>query len=287
MIMNTFHFDNRGNVVFSDSILPSSKEQLDAHPRPSNVPAVTHYTLDSGNIFGMGYLFNSALYIEHHWRLRVSHTPEIEERFSRPFYNMLLGVRVLIDGNLVPDLNAFEDSLENCTTTIKANEATTTWICLPLVFIGNIEHRLLKNMRLYRPMMMNFLAVARGLSVGDHDVRVEVVYGCKAENNFCTEFISAGSFTLGVSEAGKTRAAKLYEDCVALHRSSPSTDKRYVPAPPPLNNKPTPICAVCSKPRDLACTVCGANVCGSLACVYTSVSGYPFGCRSHIAEVRD
>ena len=128
MIMNSFHFDNRGTVVFSDSILPSSKEQLEANPRIANAPQVTHYTLDSGNIFGMGYLFNTALYIEHHWRLRVSHTPEIEERFSRPFYNMLLGVRVLIDGALVPDLNAFEDSLSNCTTTIKANEATTTWI---------------------------------------------------------------------------------------------------------------------------------------------------------------
>lgn len=286
MIMNSYHFDNRGEVVFSDVLLPATKEQLDSHPIPKDVPNQVRFSLDSGNIFGMGYLFNTALYIEHHWRLRVAHTPVIPERFSRPFYNMLLGAKVFIDDQLVPDTGAFEDSLPGCTTTCRANEATTTWICLPLVFIGNLEHRLLKNMRLYRPMMMSFLSKAKDLTPGDHAVRVEIVYGCKAENNFCTEFISTGAFTLNVTESGKARAAALYDECSALHQVSPTTEKRYVPCPTPLNNKPIPTCATCSKPRDLTCTVCGANVCGSLQCVYTTVTGYPFGCRSHAAVVQ-
>lgn len=291
MVATPFHTANKGKVLFATTLIPTKLSDLQNQPdpgNPSNLAGEFQYGRDP--IYGMSYLHSTALFIEHYWRTRVVHTFN-GAKFDRPGYNMLLGVKVFIDDALVPDQDSKPDSLLQCTTTLFANEATKLWICVPVVLFADLTDPMLSVMDLYRPLVHSFAKAVEGLAVGPHDVRVEVVYGCRAEANFCTDFIARGSFVMQVTEesltAARTISAQL-EQIMAVHAATQVGAKgepvRETILLCPPERRPANPCAYCSAPLKYSCTVCGANVCGSTGCVWSKFLGYPHGCATHKAQ---
>eukprot|EP00388_Colpodella_angusta_P043570 GDKK01059965.1.p1 GENE.GDKK01059965.1~~GDKK01059965.1.p1 ORF type:complete len:285 (-),score=3.52 GDKK01059965.1:200-958(-) len=250
---------------------------------PTNVELVDQFVLGVDTIYGMGYFHNTALLIEHRWRTRVAFEPKIPTRFDRPFYNMFLGIKISVDGHMVPDLCGFEGSLPGCTATIRAAEATTTWLCVPLVLSGDLDNRVLAKHHTYKSTMYNFLSYMSKQPTGPHRVRVDVVYGCHQENNFQTDFISTGSCVVIVMDDSKSLIAPIIQRLEIMKGEDGPNPASHIDNAGGLGSDTR--CPQCQMPKDLCCTVCGASVCGSPSCVRVPVNGYPFGCRSHKAVV--
>lgn len=297
MDMTEYHSQHKGRCVFSDSQIPTRSQQLEKLPDKSPLTRTT-FILGEDSVFGMGYLHNTALYIEHYWRTRVQHPFPGDSKFDRPFYNMLLGVRVFINDQLVPDQVPQADSLLQCTTTIHAHEATTTWLCVPFVLsvppTALQRTLLLTDVVLYRDLVLSFATAASTLHLGEHTVRTEVVYGCRAEGNFVTDFIARGTFSLIVDSESSSRCLDLVAQLTNLKAAEKRQQKEFengsVLKPKSAarlqqdlaEGKPH-VCAYCGAPLKYVCAICAASVCGSTACVWSKFVGYPWGCQTHRA----
>lgn len=281
MEMSEFHSRNKGRSLFSTRLLPASRQQFDMNP--SVVELCDQFVLGVDTIYGMGYFHNTALLIEHRWRTRVSFEPKFPTRFDRPFYNMFLGLKIIVNGQLVPDLCAFEGSLPGCTATIRAAEATTTWLCVPIILCGDLNNRVLTKHHTYKSTMFNFLSYMSQQPPGSYKVRVDAVYGCHQENNFQTDFIATGSTNVVVMEDSKTLITPMIEKLSAMMKEDGPNPASHIDNAGGTGSETR--CPQCQMPKDLCCTVCGASVCGSPSCIRMPVNGYPFGCRSHKAVV--
>lgn len=274
MEFTAFHKKNIGKVIFAKTVIPTRAQELDQMGGTLATELETTAVLGKDLIYGMGYLYQTALCIEHHWRTRVVHSPP-RGKFDRPFYDMLLGVKVFINDVLVPDQFPTNESLPQCTATLRANEATTTWLCVPVVLVGRLEDPVLRIIDLYRSLSASFAQAATTLQQGQHRVRVEIVYGCKSENNFCTDFIARGELKLIVNEQSAALIKRYARSLVPLLQSR---GKNIIPVEPSVG------CAYCGHQKRFRCAVCGALVCGSPQCVWSKFVGYPHGCSTHQAQ---
>ena len=268
MHVTDLHEQLKGNTMFASQVVPVKKLEID-NARPT---FREKFTLGVDTIYGMGYLHNTALFIEHHWRTRVTHNPPTG-KFDRPFYDMLIGIKVSIDGRLVEDLLPRADSLPQCTTTLRSHECASVWICIPFVLVGDPEQHVLKDIDMYRELSLSFLRACAALTVGEHSVLVDIVYGCKKEARFCSEFISRGTFKLDVKPESRALVESQFRMIQTL-RSAETT-----PAVP--CNPPKGACIFCGAPLKFYCTVCGATICGTAKCVWCKFSGYPHACSTH------
>lgn len=254
--------------------------------------------------------------------------------YQHPFFDMLLGIKVFVNDELVADHYPGMKSLPQCTTTIDATDAVNFWNCVPLVLMGYQNHVTLDTIDLYRTLSLNFVehllhmkfpsapattaataaheetsrsasakqdsraskpsmpAVAPGTLVREMRLRVEVVYGCRAEAFFCTDFIARGSCTLLMAETAKP-ALKSYEErlrALTMARRSSEQIVRAPREPSPSSSSgggavtPPLTCQVCGNAMVFRCTVCGADFCGSLMCSRRPLpGGYPCSCSAHKA----
>ena len=269
MAFTPFHERNKGHVIYSKRVIPTSRAELDA--LGDTIMAVRQFVLGKDEIYGMGYLHNSALHIEHTWRLRVANIPTISDR---PFFDMLLGVKLFINDTLVPDSCPHADSLPQCTTTYEAHEACTQWRCVPVILWPDQDSMFLKG-HIYRGLIYSFLQAVVTLNNGEHTLRTEVVYGCKKENEFCTDFISRGAITLVMTDEGREKAQTMlaFDACLLE-----APKERYRPIANPSER-----CHYCGHAKKFICNVCHAQLCLSTKCVWSNFPGYPHGCLSHPA----
>lgn len=270
MPQTDFHTANKGKVLFSPLCIPTRAAEINSLPN-KEPPLQFAFVVGEDNIYGMGYLHNTALFIEHHWRTRVEHNPP-RNKFERPFYDCLIGIQVYINDVLVPDCAPHNESLVQCTTTYRAPEAVTLWRAVPIVLIGDPSHFTLSQVHLYRGLSLSFLTAVETLNVGEHDVRVEVVYGCKSEANFCTQFIARGACTIIVTDESRAKVRQLRSVVDRLIDDNP---------PRVLKGPATEGCLYCRHPLQYTCTICAARICGTPNCVWSAYIGYPFGCTSH------
>jgi hypothetical protein len=270
MNVTDLHEQLKGNTMFSSAVIPVKRLDLDL----AKPVFKERFTLGVDKIYGMGYLHNTALFIEHHWRTRVTHNPPTG-KFDRPFYDMLVGVIVTIDGRLVDDLLPRPESIPQCTTTLRSHEAASVWIVIPFVLVGDPNDPILGVIDMYRELSLSFLRACAALSVGEHTVVVDIVFGCKKEARFCSEFISRGSFKLDVKNESRVLVEAQFRTLQGLIAAEIS--------PVVVCNPPTGPCVFCGAPLRFYCTVCGANICGSPKCVWCKFSGYPHGCSTHTA----
>lgn len=276
MPVTDFHVRHKGHTLFSRSKIPLRKTEIDALPAGPQLQS--QFTLGVDTIYGMAYLHNTALFIEHHWRTRVQWNMGAE-KYDKPFYNTLLGVKVFINDVLVPDSFPFGESIPFCTSTIRAPDAVSMWVAVPIVLCGHPDDEVLKTISLYRGLMFSFLEAAITLQPGEHDVRVEVVYGCKAESNFCTEFISRGGLKVMVTNESRELLSGYLSVLSGMLEEHPRTTI-------PKMSLPHEPCVYCNTPKAYLCAICGAEICCSPQCVWSPVVGYPFGCKSHKASTR-
>lgn len=272
MPFTTFHDRNKGHVLFSNRLIPTRRAELEALG-PQGPDTKNRFILGAEPIYGIGYLHNSALHIEYTWRLRVAHNGSAS-KYDKPFLDMLLGVKVFLNNILIPDSAPHEESLPQCTATYKAHEGCTQWRAVPLA-IWPEENSIFMKGNVYLGLVFSVLQAFMTLEPGDHEMRIEVVYGCKSESNFCTDFISRGTATLTVN--GQTqRAAERLNAAVVSAMSRPAAPVTPIP-------NPTELCAYCGAAKRYVCNTCYATICGSTKCVWSTVVGYPFGCTSHAA----
>ncbi|KPA85295.1 hypothetical protein ABB37_01632 [Leptomonas pyrrhocoris] len=389
--MSEFHRSMRGKVFFSPRAVPVVASELLSLPgeRP---PQLTVCEIGKDLLYGVGYLYNTPLSVEHQWRGRVAHLlrvrsnqapiPNIVRRraeavaasqqkqhqlqqqkgggtrevrpseksktpaspspapqeggavvpidyahtmvyergeaavYDRPCDDLLIGIKLYVNEELVEDHYPIVNALPQCTATLAVKEATQHWNCVPFVLMGYLNQLMLEPICIYHALSLNFVehllrvkipasaAPARAPKTAvkaptpsdakpvpkkksppsvELTLRVEVVYGCRAEAFYCTDFISRGACTLRMRESSK-RALKNYEEklraLVRLRLAAPQLIARSsrCDSPPPL---PPRNCSVCGHPLQYQCTVCGADVCGMPMCVATTVVGYPRACTKH------
>ena len=270
--MTAFHHSRRGAVVFAPTFVPAAREELDSRPggQPDTLDHGTVVDLGQDHLYAMAYLYNTGLYTEHRWRLRVPHGNR--HRFERPFYDTLMTVKLIVNGCLVPDALPHRDSVNGCTATINAPEALARWKHVPLVLVPDTEHFTFSDMRLFDGMVASFAKYCSELHEGEYQLDVEVGYGCHSENDFQSGFIATGSVAFMLDRQARARLETL--STMALQRSKP----RYVPNARIIANS---VCATCNLPLKLKCTVCGAAVCGMSSCIFADRKGYPMACESH------
>lgn len=272
MYVTPYHKARRGAIVFSNVHIPLTRVELEG--LPNKEPSTTsEVELGKESVYGMAYLHETALCIEHHWRTRVSHDPP-SGRYERPFYNMLLGVRVFINDIQVPDCFPHKDSLTQCTSTYLHHQAVAQWRAVPTPLLPDVDSLLLTDCSVYVPLVYSFLQAAITLEDGRHVVRVELVYGCRAENDFCTLHIAKGSFVAVVTPQGREEMLKRNAIVGSLLQENP-------PHMQPLAAPSGERCVYCGEPLAFLCTQCTAKVCGTARCVWSPVVGYPCACTSH------
>ncbi|KAL7699552.1 hypothetical protein NQL31_004765 [Lotmaria passim] len=252
--------------------------------------------------------------------------------YECPGDDLLVGLKLYVNDVLVEDHYPIVNALPQCTATLAVKEAARHWNCVPFVLMGYLNQQMLDPICIYHTLSLNFVehllrvkmpnkatlaSPAKPAAPGsggtktpptkkssaasvDLTLRVEVVYGCRAEAYYCTDFISRGSCVLRMTESSK-RALKSYEEklraLVRLRRAAPkliprdttlsnsnngsgrsdsnNNDNSSGSPPPPRN------CSVCGHPLQYRCTVCGADVCGMPTCVANTVVGYPRACTRH------
>ncbi|RNF10701.1 hypothetical protein TraAM80_01405 [Trypanosoma rangeli] len=352
-----FHMKQRGKVVFSGGCIPVGASELRNLPgRAPLMPA----TLEIGKdlVYGMAYLYNTPIFTEHQWRMRVAHYaaavthagqgqgPARKQRegeeeqdagegrrhaaldecelarlkamaksiYGRPNINTLVGIRVFVDNKLVPDHNSTSRSIPNCTATIDTAEAFNNWICIPIVLVGYLNNFLLSTITLYRSLSLNFVdymlcqpITFSGTSVNEDnhsgsdreegcgsegvsrafEICVEVVYGCPSELNFCTDYISKGKVQIVMTRQSQV-ALKSYGDKLRkLILSGPLLREQVVPMDRlemATRHHSSRNCLFCRSPLRYTCTICGAQLCGTVLCVWRPFAGYPSGCSVHKAQ---
>ncbi|ESL10569.1 hypothetical protein TRSC58_01697 [Trypanosoma rangeli SC58] len=353
-----FHMKQRGKVVFSGGCIPVGASELGDLPgRAPSMPA----TLEIGKdlVYGMAYLYNTPLFTEHQWRMRVAHYTAVvahtgqgqgpargqreggEEQgagegrrhaaldecelarlkamaksvYGRPSINTLVGIRVFVDNKLVPDHNSTARSIPNCTATIDTSEAFNNWICIPIVLVGYLNNFLLSTITLYRSLSLNFVdymlrqpIISSGISVteGNHDgsdreegcgsegasrafeICVEVVYGCPSELNFCTDYISKGKVQLVMTRQSQVALKSYGNKLRKLILAGSLLREQVVPMDRleiVTRHHSSRNCLFCRSPLRYTCTICGAQLCGAVMCVWRPFAGYPSGCSVHKAQV--
>lgn len=209
--------------------------------------------------------------------------------YSRPFFDMLLGIKVYVDEELVPDHYPGLNSLPQCTTTLDTHDAVTNWVCVPIILMGFLNHMTLDVIDLYRTLSLSFVEHLLHLKTPPTpsentprslNVRVEVVYGCRTEAYFCTDFIARGSCRLLLRASAK-HGIKGYEESLrALIKARRSSEQVIH-----FGAGPHRSCPFCKLPYAYRCTVCGAELCSSVVCSQRPVTGYPRGCTAHKAQV--
>ncbi|KEG15333.1 hypothetical protein DQ04_00101000 [Trypanosoma grayi] len=242
----------------------------------------------------------------------------VETIFDKPYHDTLIGIKVFVDDELVPDHYPTSRSLLNCTATIDASEAFSNWVCVPIVLIGFLNNFLLSNIALYRVLSLNFAEYMLRQPIASHGtdslgpeakknggeatdcsgeseqatrtfcVRIEVVYGCRSEMNFCTEYISRGSLQLVMTKQSKA-ALKSYEEKLRkLIQRSGFSRERVIPMDRLTlmsQQQGSRRCLFCKCPLEFTCTICGAQLCGTAMCVWQPFAGYPHGCSMHKAQI--
>ncbi|KPI89457.1 hypothetical protein ABL78_1421 [Leptomonas seymouri] len=389
--MTEFHRSMRGKVLFSARAVPVTASELLSLPqeKPSQL---TICEIGKDLLYGVGYLYNTPLSVEHQWRGRVAHLlrvrsqrepiPSIVRRraealaalqqrqqqryegknagnaseklpkrvspssadlpqspasplgnktvpidyrrtmvyergeasvYDRPCDDLLLGIKLYVNDELVDDHYPIVNALPQCTATLAVKEATQHWNCVPFVLIGYLNQLMLDPICVYHALSLNFAehllriktpasttrAKASAAAVEaptdidpksappmkppafiDLSLRVEVVYGCRAESFYCTEFISRGACTLRMTELSKP-ALKSYEEklraLVRLRLAAPQLIARVSNGVPPPRH-----CSGCGYPMQYQCTVCGADVCGMPMCATKAAVGYPRACTKHV-----
>ncbi|KAG5500499.1 hypothetical protein JKF63_03593 [Porcisia hertigi] len=234
--------------------------------------------------------------------------------YERPDDKLLIGIKVFVNEEMVenhyPDVHA----LPQCTATITAKEAAQSWSCVPFVLMGFLNQMLIDPISIFHTLSLNFvehllrvklhgcsntatseervrasstqsssLAAAnshrtKAVSL-ELPLRVEVVYGCRAEAFYCTEFISRGQCLLRMTEASKP-SLKSYEEKLRALVKLRHTAPQLIPRPT-SGFSPPRACVGCGHLLQYRCTVCGAEVCGELTCAFSAVTGYPRPCRRH------
>ncbi|ORC87109.1 uncharacterized protein TM35_000242590 [Trypanosoma theileri] len=251
--------------------------------------------------------------------------------YDRPYFDTFVAFKVYVDDKLVPDHYPSSKSIPNCTATIFTSEAFNNWICIPVVLIGYLNNFLLSTISLYRYLSLNFVEylLQQSSSLYGNDifgsdentnttnnnsnsnnsveesnnnqevkrvfkVRVEVVYGCRSEMNFCTDYISKGSVNIVMTK--KSRGVlKSYEEKLRklIQRSLPVRDQ-LIPMDrlalvtqeqQEQQQQRSRVCLFCNSPLRFTCTICGAQLCGTTACVWRPFTGYPHGCSVHKAQI--
>ena len=268
-----------GMVLFNTTHFPTAPQELHRLPgrEPEGRGEDEDFVLGIDPIYGMSYFHDTALSVEHAWRLRVSHNTESANRYDKPFYDTLMAVQVYINDKLVPDQKPHDHSLKNCTATINSHEAVSVWRCLPVPLLPAENHFLLHTCHVYRSLIYSFAVAAASLRPGRHAVRVDVLYGCQKENDFLTEFIARGTLQLVVTPDSRDTVLKQVSLYEALMRDAQGRDCPLVP-----NTRRGGFCPKCNGPADYVCTVCAAKVCGKATCSFAMVEGYPHGCTAHL-----
>ncbi|CAJ1990325.1 hypothetical protein conserved [Leishmania donovani] len=237
--------------------------------------------------------------------------------YDRPADDFLIGIKVFVSEELVEDHYPDVHALPQCTATITAKEAAQLWSCVPFVLIGYLNQALLDPISLFHTLSLSFVehllrvklpgrgpagpAEERAKATSTRPsssaaapsqptkaallelpLRVEVVYGCRAEAFYCTDFISRGRCVLRMTEASKP-SLKSYEEKLralvkARHRAPQLIPRPASGLPPPR------ACAGCGYPLQFRCSFCGAEVCGSSVCALSAVIGYPRACTRHVLQ---
>ncbi|CCD11580.1 unnamed protein product, partial [Trypanosoma congolense IL3000] len=155
MTFTQFHTMQRGNVVFSKTCVPVGSSELEGLPNQAP-PLAREVVIGKDALYGMAYLHDTALFMEHQWRLRVAHykstcsptfdakafgVPSTDEEkvrlwdlkktvYERPCCDTYVGVKVYVNGELVPDLFPTRTSLPQCTSTFESSEVFNNWRCI-------------------------------------------------------------------------------------------------------------------------------------------------------------
>ncbi|KAH8609711.1 hypothetical protein ERJ75_001173000 [Trypanosoma vivax] len=119
-------------------------------------------------------------------------------------------------------------------------------------------------------------------------VRVEVVYGCRMERNFCTDFIAKGSVELSMSKQSKALLSSYRERLLKLLAAGNAGKQQVVPMDTLMlveQQRASANCLFCNGQLRYICTICGARLCGAASCVWKPFVGYPHGCSSHKAQL--
>ncbi|KAG5474414.1 hypothetical protein LSCM1_03196 [Leishmania martiniquensis] len=237
--------------------------------------------------------------------------------FDRPADDLLIGIKLFVSEELVEDHYPDVHALPQCTATITAKEAAQFWNCAPFVLVGYLNQTLLDPISLFHTLSLNFVEhLLRVKLPGRHPsgpaevrgaaplarppsskstpsqptdaaslelpLRVEVVYGCRAEAFYCTGFISRGSCVLRMTDASKP-SLKSYEEKLRVLVKARHKTPQLIPRP--VKGLPSPrACAGCGRRLLYRCVVCGAEVCGTLVCSLSAVVGYPRACTRHALQ---
>lgn len=276
-----FHVSHFAQVVFARTCIPTAVDELALLPNHEPVLSTDVFDPGADNIFGMAYLYNTALFTEHRWRGRIAaDANQSQQRFQRPFYSTQLCVRLTINGIVVPDVMAHEDSVPTCTSTLSFSEAVAQWKAVPLPLLPPSSHFTLQAIGQYRGLVAAFAAACLKIDDGVvATVQVELCYGCR-EEGYCSGPLAEGTFHIRGSAASHTRLNNLVNHCFQLRAEAEAHPLKHVAA---SQNQQPDRCAGCGIPQRYKCTTCGAAVCGSRACMWRPVQGYPCGCKSHHA----
>ncbi|CBZ28540.1 conserved hypothetical protein [Leishmania mexicana MHOM/GT/2001/U1103] len=237
--------------------------------------------------------------------------------YDRPADDLLIGIKVFVNEALVEDHYPDVHALPQCTATIIAKEAAQLWSCVPFVLIGYLNQVLLDPISLFHTLSLNFVehllrvklpgrrptgpveecakatstlpsssaaAPSRPTKAAPLELplRVEVVYGCRTEAFYCTEFISRGRCVLRMTETSKP-SLKSYEEKLRALVKARHTAPQLIPRP--TSGLPPPrVCVGCGYPLQFRCSFCGAEVCGSSICALSAVIGYPCACTRHVLQ---
>ena len=289
--------DASGLVLRSKHCIPTKDGDMNRFFAEGKSLSEERFHLGVDPIFCLGVPFSTALHIEHSWRLRVKNANNHDEatRTARPFYDTVIGIRVLVNGGLVPAVPDAElptdaqssFTLPNSTATYPVHDSVCQWRYVPIVLFPPLDHFTVTMSTLYWPLIIAFCRSVITLTDGLHQVRLEVVYGSKQEL-FVTDFIAEGEFQLNVTRSGVGQCLSLMEgieqrlrDCQLRTRNQPASSDHLLPLPTKVAPSIGP-CPACQNARRFCCVFCSAPVCGMPSCVRRPLkAGYPCACKMH------
>lgn len=94
----------------------------------------------------------------HAQKLVVSNSAALDAAMAdAPSADMRLGVRVLVNDDMVPDHYPGLHSLPQCTATRSVSEATHSWVMVPFVLVSFLNHVMLDLIAIYRTLSLSFV----------------------------------------------------------------------------------------------------------------------------------